>query len=59
MTRFLAIGVVPCCGGVSGGAEDADATGGVFDDGTDEQPCSGQGGGFDEVGGQQGMCLAA
>jgi hypothetical protein len=29
----------PGCGGVCGGAEDADATGGVFDDGKDEQPC--------------------
>jgi hypothetical protein len=34
----------PGGGGVSGGAEDAEAPGGMFDDGTDEQPGSGQGG---------------
>jgi hypothetical protein len=35
---------------VSGRAEDADAAGGVLDDGEDDQPCSGEGAGVEEVG---------
>jgi hypothetical protein len=59
MMRFLASWVVQASGGVSGCAEDADAAGGVFDDREDEQPCAGQGSGFEEVGGEDGVCLAA
>jgi hypothetical protein len=44
---------------MSGGAEDADAAGGVLDGGEDDQPRSGQGVGVDEVGGEQGVRLAA
>jgi hypothetical protein len=43
---------------VGGGAEDVDAAGGVLDDGEDVQPCSGQGPGFEEVGGEDRVCLA-
>ena len=49
----------PGCGGVCGCAEDADAAGGVLDDGEDDQPCSGQGAGVEEVGGEEGVGLAA
>lgn len=42
-----------------GRAEDADAAGGVLDDGKDEQPRSGQGTNFEEVGGEEGVRLAA
>ena len=42
-----------------GRAEDADAAGGVLDDGEDVQPRSGQGAGFEEVGGEEGVRLAA
>ncbi len=49
----------PSRGGVSGRTEDADAAGGVLDDSEDVEPRSGQGGGFDEVGGEEGVCLAA
>ena len=42
-----------------GGAEDADAAGRVLDDSKDEQPRSGQGADFDEVGGQESLRLAA
>jgi hypothetical protein len=31
----------------------------VLDDGEDVQPCSGQGPGFEEVGGEDRVCLAA
>ena len=41
-----------------GGAEDADAGAGVFDDGEGVQPCSGQGSGFEEVGDEDRVCLA-
>jgi hypothetical protein len=44
---------------VGGGAEDAEAAGGVFDDGEDVQPCSGQGPGLEDVGGEDRVCLAA
>jgi hypothetical protein len=47
------------CGGVSGCVEDADAAGGVLNDGEDEQSCAGRGSGFEEVGGEDGVCLAA
>ncbi len=42
-----------------GGAEDADASGGVFDDGEDEQRGAGDGSGFEEVCGEDGVCLGA
>jgi hypothetical protein len=44
---------------VRGGAKDADAAGGVFDDGEDVQPGAGQGPGFEEVGGEDRVCLGA
>lgn len=44
---------------MGGGAEDADAAGGVFDGGEDVQPCSGQSPGLEEVGGEDRVCLAA
>jgi len=44
---------------VGGGAEDADSAGGVLDDGEDVQPRAGQRAGFEEVGGEDGVCLAA
>jgi hypothetical protein len=49
----------PGRGGMGCGAEDADAAGGVFDDGEDVQPCSGQCPGLEEVGGEDRVCLAA
>jgi hypothetical protein len=49
----------PGRGVVSGCAEDTDAAGGVLNDGEDEQHCAGQGSGFEEVGGEDGVCLAA
>jgi hypothetical protein len=42
---------------VGGGAEDADATRGVLDDGRDVQLGPGQGDGFEEVSGDDGMGL--
>ena len=42
-----------------GRAEDADAAGGVLNDGEDDQPCSGQGAGVEEVGGEDGVRLTA
>ncbi|MCE7006958.1 hypothetical protein LWC34_29625 [Kibdelosporangium philippinense] len=45
--------------GMRGGAEDADAPGGVLDDGEDEQPGAGEGSDFEEVRGEDGVCLAA
>jgi hypothetical protein len=42
---------------MGGGAEDADAAGGVFDDRQDVKAGPGQGDGFDEVGGQQRVGL--
>jgi hypothetical protein len=48
----------PGRGGVGGGAENADAAGGVFDDGEDVQPRSGQCPGLEEVGGEDRVCLA-
>jgi hypothetical protein len=59
MTRFLALWVVWAAVGCGGCAEDADAAGGVLDDGEDGELRSGQGVGFEEVGGEQGVCLAA
>jgi hypothetical protein len=59
MTRFLAIGVVQAAVGCGGCAEDVDAAGGVLNDGKDEQSRSGQGAGVEEVGGEQGVGLAA
>jgi hypothetical protein len=47
------------CGGVCGGAQDSDAAGGVLDDGEDVQVCAGEGAGFEEVAGEQGVGLAA
>jgi hypothetical protein len=44
---------------VCGRAEDADAAGGVVDDGKDEQPRTGQGAGVEEVGGEDGVRLTA
>ena len=44
---------------MGGGAENADAAGGVFDDGEDVQPSAGQGSGFEEVGGEDRVRLAA
>jgi hypothetical protein len=44
---------------MGGGAEHADAAGGVLDDGEDVQPCSGQCPGLEEVGGEDRVCLAA
>jgi hypothetical protein len=58
MIRFLAIWVVQAAVGW-GRAEDADAAGGVLDDGKDEQPRSGQGRTFEKVGGEESVCLAA
>src|SRR5207247_7130229 len=49
----------PGRGGVGDGTEDTDAAGGVLDDGEDVQPGAGQGPGFEEVGGEDGVCLAA
>ena len=49
----------PRRGGMGGGTENADPAGGVFDDGEDVQPRSGQGSGFEEVGGDDRVCLAA
>lgn len=49
----------PGCGGVGGGTENTDAAGGVLDDSEDVQPCAGQGPGFEEVGGDDRVCLAA
>ena len=49
----------PGRGGVGGGAEDADVAGGVLDDGENVESRSGQGAGFEEVGGQQGVGLVA
>jgi hypothetical protein len=43
---------------VGGGAKDADAAGGVLDDGEDVQPRSGQGLSFEEVRGEDCLCLA-
>jgi hypothetical protein len=40
-----------------GGAEDAHPAGGVFDDGQDVQPGSGQRDGFEEVGREDGLGL--
>jgi hypothetical protein len=48
----------PGRGGVGGGAEDADAAGGLFD-GEHVQPCSGQGPGFEGVCGEDRVGLAA
>jgi hypothetical protein len=44
---------------VGGCAEDADTSAGVFDDGEDVQRRLGQGLGFEEVGGEDGVGLAA
>jgi hypothetical protein len=49
----------PGRGGVRGGAEDPDATGGVFDHSEDVQACPGQGHGLKEVGGEDRVGLAA
>ena len=49
----------PGRGGVRGRAEDAYAAGGVLNDGEDEQAGSGQGAGFEEVGREDCVCLAA
>ena len=46
-------------GGVGGGAEDADAPGGVFDRGQDGEAGSGQGAGLEEVDGDDRLCLGA
>src|SRR4051812_16529220 len=58
MTKFRASCAVQIAVGVRGGAENTDAAGGVFDDG-DVQPCSGQRPGFEEVGGEDRVSLAA
>jgi hypothetical protein len=47
----------PCCGRVRGRAEDADAPGGVFDHCQDGHRCAGEGLGFEEVGGEDGVGL--
>jgi hypothetical protein len=49
----------PRRGGMGGGTENTDAAGGVLDDGDDLQPRAGQYSGFEEVGGEDRMCLAA
>ncbi|MEW1841096.1 hypothetical protein AB0392_24380 [Nonomuraea angiospora] len=49
----------PVRGGVRGGAEHADAPGGVLDDGQDVLALPVQGDGFDEITGQQGVGLGA
>jgi hypothetical protein len=59
MTRFLVIWVVQAAVGCGGCAEDADAAGGVLNDGEDVASRSGQGVGVEEVGGEQGVRLAA
>jgi hypothetical protein len=41
------------------GTENTDAAGRVFDDGEDVRPCSGQRSGFEEVGGEDRLRLAA
>lgn len=58
ITRFDRLGG-PIPGGVSGGAEHADASGGVFDDGQDVLALSAGSDGLDEVAGQQGVGLRA
>jgi hypothetical protein len=45
----------PGCGGVRGGAQDVDSPGGVLDDREYVQAGSGQGDGFDEVAGEEGV----
>jgi hypothetical protein len=55
MTRFVALWVVQAAVGCAVCAEDADVAGGVFDDGEDAQPRSGQGAGVEEVDGEQGV----
>lgn len=49
----------PGCGGMCGGAEDPDAAGGVFDDRQDVEAGAGQGGRFEEVGGDDGVRLGS
>jgi hypothetical protein len=49
----------PLGGGVCSRAQDPDTPGGVFDDGEDVQACTGQGAGFGEVAGEQGVGLTA
>lgn len=49
----------PGRGGMGGGAEDADAAGGVFNGGEDVQPCAGQCPNLEEVGGEDRVCSAA
>jgi hypothetical protein len=44
---------------VHGGAEDADTPGGVPNDREDEQSGAGECSGFEEVRGEDGVCLAA
>jgi hypothetical protein len=44
---------------VRGAAEDADAASGVFDDGENVKPAAGQSSGFEEVGGEDRVRLAA
>jgi hypothetical protein len=47
----------PGGGGMGGGAEDLDPAGGVVDDGQGIEACTGQGGGFEEVGSDDRVAL--